>query len=92
MRLTRYNSVILASSTTPHLTLLKLQTTINDINVKMQDNQKSNQTLREDNMELASKLKSLLEEYRTREEVCLAGDLEFEIIMSKSFIGDMNSI
>ena len=70
MRLTRYNSVILASSTTPHLTLLKLQTTINDINVKMQDNQKSNQTLREDNMELASKLKSLLEEYRTREEVC----------------------
>lgn len=47
----------------------KFQTTINDINVKMQDNQKSNQTLREDNMELASKLKSLLEEYRTREEV-----------------------
>ncbi|XP_063676755.1 alpha-taxilin-like [Bolinopsis microptera] len=46
----------------------KFQTTINDINVKMQDNQKSNQTLREDNMELASKLKSLLEEYRTREE------------------------
>ena len=47
------------------------QTTINDINIKMQDNQKSNQTLREDNMELASKLKSLLEEYRTREEVSL---------------------
>ena len=54
-----------------HVNPRKFQTTINDINVKMQDNQKSNQTLREDNMELASKLKSLLEEYRTREEVCI---------------------
>ena len=45
------------------------QTTINDINDKMEDNQKSNQTLQKDNMELASKLQSLLEEYKTREEV-----------------------
>eukprot|EP00116_Pleurobrachia_bachei_P006797 sb/3467059/ len=46
----------------------KFQTTINDINQKMSDNQTNNQTLREDNMELATKLKSLIEEYRNREE------------------------
>lgn len=46
----------------------KFQTTINDINDKMEDNQTSNMTLQKDNMELAGKLQHLLEEHKTREE------------------------
>ena len=35
----------------------------------MGDNQKANQSLRDDNLELAAKLKGLLEQYKLREEV-----------------------
>lgn len=46
----------------------RFQLTINDINSKMGDNQKANQSLRDDNLELAAKLKGLLEQYKLREE------------------------
>ena len=47
----------------------KFQTTINDIQSQMNDHYSKNTKLREENVELANKLKSLIEQYETREEV-----------------------
>ncbi|XP_070567518.1 alpha-taxilin-like isoform X7 [Ptychodera flava] len=46
----------------------KFQQTINDITNQMQDNHAKNIKLKEENVELASKLKSLVEQYERREE------------------------
>lgn len=46
----------------------KFQSTINDITVKMQEHHQRNQALRQENLELATKLKQLSEQYDAREE------------------------
>ena len=51
---------------------LVLQTTINDIQQQMNDHYAKNQKLREENVELANKLKSLIEQYELREKVMAA--------------------
>ena len=48
-----------------------LQTTINDIQQQMNDHYAKNQKLREENVELANKLKSLIEQYELREKVMI---------------------
>lgn len=48
---------------------LVLQMTINDIQQQMNDHYAKNQKLREENVELANKLKSLIEQYELREKV-----------------------
>lgn len=52
--------------------LLYLQTTINEIQQQMNDHYQKNTSLREENLELANKLKGLIEQYELREEVCLS--------------------
>ena len=47
----------------------KFQTTINDIQAQMNDHYTKNTKLREENTELANKLKSLIEQYELREQV-----------------------
>ena len=47
-----------------------LQTTITDIQTKMTDHHKENTKLREANIELNSKMKTLMEQYEVREQVC----------------------
>ncbi|EDO33513.1 predicted protein, partial [Nematostella vectensis] len=46
----------------------KFQTTINDISQQMQDNFKRNEQLKQENEELAGKLKGLVDQYESREE------------------------
>jgi myosin heavy subunit len=46
----------------------KFQTTINDIQTQMNDHYQKNTALREENLELANKLKGLIEQYELREE------------------------
>ncbi|XP_006815122.2 uncharacterized protein LOC100371254 [Saccoglossus kowalevskii] len=46
----------------------KFQQTINDITTQMQENHNKNIKLKEENLELASKLKGLVEQYERREE------------------------
>jgi DNA repair exonuclease SbcCD ATPase subunit len=46
----------------------KFQTTINDIQQQMNDHYQKNTSLREENMELANKLKGLIEQYELREQ------------------------
>ncbi|XP_071800826.1 beta-taxilin-like [Asterias amurensis] len=46
----------------------KFQQTINEITAQMQDNHTRNLKLKEENLELATKLKSLVEQYERREE------------------------
>ncbi|CAI8045333.1 Alpha-taxilin [Geodia barretti] len=46
----------------------KFQTTINEITMKMQEHHQRNQSLQHENIELASKLKQLAEQYDSREE------------------------
>ena len=45
------------------------QQTINEITAQMQENHTRNLKLKEENLELASKLKNLVEQYERREEV-----------------------
>jgi len=45
------------------------QTTINDIQQQMNEHYQKNTTLREENMELTTKLKGLIEQYELREQV-----------------------
>ena len=52
------------------LLLVHLQTTINEIQQQMNDHYQKNTSLREENLELANKLKGLIEQYELREEVC----------------------
>jgi len=46
----------------------KFQTTINDIQQQMNDHYQKNTSLREENLELANKLKGLIEQYELREQ------------------------
>ncbi|CAH3032353.1 unnamed protein product [Porites lobata] len=46
----------------------KFQTTINDISEQMQENYKANQQLKNENNDLAARLKGLVEQYEVREE------------------------
>ena len=46
-----------------------VQQTINEITAQMQENHTRNLKLKEENLELASKLKNLVEQYERREEV-----------------------
>jgi myosin heavy subunit len=46
----------------------KFQTTINDIQTQMNEHYQKNTALREENLELANKLKGLIEQYELREE------------------------
>ena len=48
---------------------LCVQTTINEIQTQMNDHYQKNTKLREENVELANKLKSLIEQYELREQV-----------------------
>lgn len=45
----------------------KFQSTINDISVKMQEHHQRNQALRQENLDLATKLKQITEDYEARE-------------------------
>lgn len=45
------------------------QVTLNDIQAQMEQHNENNATLRKENMELAEKLKKLIEQYELREEV-----------------------
>ena len=45
------------------------QSTINDIQSQMNEHYQKNTKLREENIELANKLKSLIEQYELREQV-----------------------
>jgi len=46
-----------------------VQTTINDIQQQMNEHYQKNTTLREENVELTTKLKGLIEQYELREQV-----------------------
>lgn len=48
---------------------MELQTTINDIQQQMNEHYQKNTTLRDENMELTTKLKGLIEQYELREQV-----------------------
>jgi hypothetical protein len=48
------------------------QLTLNDIEMQMEQHSSHNGKLRQENMELADKLKKLIEQYELREEVCLS--------------------
>ncbi len=51
------------------LAVIEFQTTIGDIQKQMNENYEKNNKLREENIELASKLKNLIEQYELREQV-----------------------
>lgn len=47
------------------------QVTLNDIQAQMEQHNERNASLRQENTELAEKLKKLYEQYKLREEVCV---------------------
>lgn len=49
------------------------QVTLNDIQLQMEQHNERNSKLRQENMELAERLKKLIEQYELREEVSRAG-------------------
>lgn len=49
--------------------MLHFQMTLSDIEVQMEQHSSHNTKLRQENMELAEKLKKLIEQYELREEV-----------------------
>lgn len=65
----------------------KFQTTINDIQQQMNEHYQKNTTLREENMELTTKLKGLIEQYELREQhiekVMQHKDLESQLLEAK---------
>lgn len=52
--------------------MLHFQMTLSDIEVQMEQHSSHNTKLRQENMELADKLKKLIEQYELREEVRLS--------------------
>ena len=52
-----------------YLSFFLFQQTINDIQTQMNDHYTKNAKLREENVDLANKLKSLIEQYEQREQV-----------------------
>jgi len=65
----------------------KFQSTINDITAQMTENHKQNQQLKQDNMDLATKMKGLVEQYEVREQhiekVLKAKQLELQLCEAK---------
>lgn len=65
----------------------KFQSTINDITAQMTENHKQNQQLKQDNMDLAQKMKGLVEQYEVREQhiekVLKAKQLELQLCEAK---------
>lgn len=65
----------------------KFQSTINDIQAQMNDHYEKNTKLREENLELANKLKNLIEQYELREQhiekVFKHKDLEQQLVDAK---------
>lgn len=65
----------------------KFQVTINDITTQMGENHKRNQQLKQDNIDLAQKLKGLVEQYEVREQhiekVLKAKQLELQLCEAK---------
>lgn len=53
------------------LILLSVQSTITEIQQQMTDHHDRNLKLREENQELAGKLKKFIEQYEVREKVCI---------------------
>jgi hypothetical protein len=49
----------------------KFQTTLNEITALMQQNNEKNSKLREDNLEITKKFKTVCEQYELREQVCV---------------------
>jgi hypothetical protein len=49
----------------------KFQSTLNEITALMQQNNEKNSKLRDDNLEMNKKFKSVCEQYEMREQVCL---------------------
>jgi hypothetical protein len=47
------------------------QTTLNEITALMQQNNEKNSKLREDNLEMTKKFKTVCEQYSLREQVCV---------------------
>jgi len=61
------------------------QTTINDIQQQMNEHYQKNTTLREENVELTTKLKGLIEQYELREQVCQHHDNVLTLQISHCF-------
>lgn len=65
----------------------KFQSTIGDITAQMTENHKQNQQLKQDNMDLALKMKGLVEQYEVREQhiekVLKAKQLELQLVEAK---------
>lgn len=53
--------------------MLHFQMTLSDIEVQMEQHSSHNTKLRQENMDLAEKLKKLIEQYELREEVRVGG-------------------
>lgn len=62
--------------------MLHFQMTLSDIEVQMEQHSSHNTKLRQENMELAEKLKKLIEQYELREEVRLARTTQFGLLSS----------
>lgn len=68
--------------------MLHFQKTLGDIEVQMEQHSSHNAKLRLENMELAEKLKKLIEQYELREEVRLrrrAGGQSSELLLTQPF-------
>jgi uncharacterized phage infection (PIP) family protein YhgE len=50
----------------------KFQSTLNELTAVMQQNNEKNSKLREDNLEITKKFKTVCEQYELREQVCLS--------------------
>lgn len=66
--------------------MLHFQMTLGDIEVQMEQHSSHNAKLRQENMELAEKLKKLIEQYELREEVRTEQDDRFVSSVSHMFL------
>ena len=62
-----------------------LQTTISEIQQQMQENHDRNKQLREENYELANKLKKFIEQYEAREKVGVNCSIGIDSFSENSF-------
>ena len=65
------------------------QTTIGEIQQQMQDHHERNTKLREENQELAGKLKKFIEQYETREKVCTDLFVKFTLLIRTKQYGNI---
>jgi hypothetical protein len=63
----------------------KFQSTLNEITALMQQNNEKNSKLREDNLEMTKKFKTVCEEFELREQVCLSS------FVSSFFLSDLTT-